>query len=204
LQGFGKMVDQVLIANCLLSITYYKLHMKKTLFCLGILLSSLLFNAQEKLQRTSVRKLSMPSDSFRSMSVERQRSLSEYHEAANSNGGKRFMLFTGARKENEILFIGHLENKDVYSVDLSMALSNYIGETEKNLDLLFAKAEDKGWVLFFDEADALFGKTSDAESIITYIHKISKEKNTTVIFYCTENCLQRFKKIRYVLVEKKD
>lgn len=48
--------------------------------------------------------------------------------------------------------------KDLYKIDLSMVVSKYIGETEKNLELLFARAEDKGWVLFFDEADALFGK----------------------------------------------
>jgi SpoVK/Ycf46/Vps4 family AAA+-type ATPase len=39
-----------------------------------------------------------------------------------------------------------------------MVVSKYIGETEKNLENLFARAEAKNWVLFFDEADALFGK----------------------------------------------
>jgi len=42
-----------------------------------------------------------------------------------------------------------------------MIVSKYIGETEKNLELLFARAEDKGWILFFDEADALFGKRTN-------------------------------------------
>ena len=177
--------------------------MKKISFFLGLLLSFLLFHGQDKLPRTSVRKLLMPSDSFRAISAERRKSLSSYHEAANSNEGKKIILFTGYRKENEILFIGRLENKDVYRVDLSMVVSKYIGETEKNLELLFARAEDKEWILFFDEADALFGKKSDAETIITYIHNISKKKNIPVIFYCSENCLQRFKKIRYVLVEGK-
>ena len=144
--------------------------MKKISLALWLLLSFLLFHGQEKLPRTSVRKLLMPSDSFRAMSAERQKSLSAYHEAANSEEGKKIMLFTGERKENEILFIGHLENKDVYRVDLSMVVSKYIGETE---------------------------------SIITYIHNISKKKNIPVIFYCRESCLQRFKKIRYVLVEGK-
>lgn len=40
-------------------------------------------------------------------------------------------------------------------------VSKYIGETEKNLSRLFDKAENKNWVLFFDEADALFGKRTD-------------------------------------------
>src|SRR5690606_23438518 len=45
--------------------------------------------------------------------------------------------------------------------DLSMVVSKFIGETEKNLSNLFAKAENKGWILFFDEADALFGKRTN-------------------------------------------
>lgn len=53
---------------------------------------------------------------------------------------------------------GKLANTDVYRVDLSMVISKYIGETEKNLEKVFAKAEHKNWILFFDEADALFGK----------------------------------------------
>lgn len=47
---------------------------------------------------------------------------------------------------------------DVYKIDLSMIVSKYIGETEKNLAKIFDMAEHKGWILFFDEADALFGK----------------------------------------------
>ncbi|WP_028317249.1 ATP-binding protein [Desulfobulbus elongatus] len=47
---------------------------------------------------------------------------------------------------------------DVYKIDLSMIVSKYIGETEKNLARIFDLAEHKQWILFFDEADALFGK----------------------------------------------
>lgn len=54
--------------------------------------------------------------------------------------------------------LGNETKKDVYKIDLSMVVSKYIGETEKNLELLFARAEDKDWILFFDEADAIFGK----------------------------------------------
>ena len=48
--------------------------------------------------------------------------------------------------------------RDVYKVDLSLMVSKYIGETEKNLAVIFDAAEHKNWILFFDEADALFGK----------------------------------------------
>lgn len=47
---------------------------------------------------------------------------------------------------------------DVFRIDLSLVVSKFIGETEKNLSRLFDKAEHKNWILFFDEADALFGK----------------------------------------------
>ena len=49
----------------------------------------------------------------------------------------------------------------VFRIDLSRVVSKYIGETEKNLARLFDKAEHKDWILFFDEADALFGKRTD-------------------------------------------
>ncbi|MGW2253958.1 ATP-binding protein [Kitasatospora sp. NPDC001660] len=49
---------------------------------------------------------------------------------------------------------------DLYRIDLSAAVSKYIGETEKNLRRLFDAAEPGGAILFFDEADALFGKRS--------------------------------------------
>jgi hypothetical protein len=54
--------------------------------------------------------------------------------------------------------LGKMTGRDVYRVDLSMVVSKYIGETEKNLAALFDRAEHKDWILFFDEADALFGK----------------------------------------------
>jgi hypothetical protein len=52
---------------------------------------------------------------------------------------------------------------DVYRIDLSMVVSKYIGETEKNLARVFDMAEHKQWILFFDEADALFGKRVTTE-----------------------------------------
>ena len=52
---------------------------------------------------------------------------------------------------------------DLYRIDLSAVVSKYIGETEKNLRRLFNAAEDSGAILFFDEADALFGKRSEVK-----------------------------------------
>jgi SpoVK/Ycf46/Vps4 family AAA+-type ATPase len=50
---------------------------------------------------------------------------------------------------------------DLYVVDLASVVDKYVGETEKNLDRIFAEAESVNGVLLFDEADALFGKRSD-------------------------------------------
>ena len=50
---------------------------------------------------------------------------------------------------------------DLFTIDLSAVVSKYIGETEKNLERIFSAAEDADAILFFDEADALFGKRSD-------------------------------------------
>ncbi len=52
---------------------------------------------------------------------------------------------------------------DLYRIDLSRVVSKYIGETEKNLDEIFSEAAGSNVVLFFDEADALFGKRSEVK-----------------------------------------
>ncbi|HET7867090.1 MAG TPA: ATP-binding protein [Burkholderiaceae bacterium] len=52
---------------------------------------------------------------------------------------------------------------DLLKIDLSQTVSKYIGETEKNLDQMFREAEAGNAILFFDEADALFGKRSEVK-----------------------------------------
>ena len=71
------------------------------------------------------------------------------------------VLFHGPAGTGKTLtasLLGKHTGREVYRVDLSMVVSKFIGETEKNLSILFDKAENKDWILFFDEADALFGK----------------------------------------------
>jgi hypothetical protein len=70
----------------------------------------------------------------------------------------------GTGKTLTASLVGKQYRKDVYRIDLSQVVSKYIGETEKNLEKVFAKAENKEWILFFDEADALFGKRSNISS----------------------------------------
>jgi hypothetical protein len=87
-----------------------------------------------------------------------------------SETGKRFFdpgfraLFTGPSGVGKTLtaaLIGQRSRRPVYRVDLSLVVSKWIGETEKNLARLFEAAEGRGWILFFDEADALFGKRTE-------------------------------------------
>jgi len=57
--------------------------------------------------------------------------------------------------------IAHELKLPLFKIDLSMAVSKYVGETEKNLRMVFEAAEERDAILFFDEADALFGKRSE-------------------------------------------
>ena len=67
----------------------------------------------------------------------------------------------GTGKTMTACLLGKATRREVYKVDLSLVVSKYIGETEKNLARVFDQAQHKGWILFFDEADALFGKRSE-------------------------------------------
>ncbi len=67
----------------------------------------------------------------------------------------------GTGKTLTATLLGKAFNLDVYRIDLSMVISKYIGDTEKNLEKVFKRAENKNWILFFDEADALFGKRTN-------------------------------------------
>ena len=57
--------------------------------------------------------------------------------------------------------LGKESGLDVYGISFPGIVSKYIGETEKNLDQLFTRAKDQRWILFFDEADALFAKNPE-------------------------------------------
>ncbi len=68
---------------------------------------------------------------------------------------------TGKTMAAEVL--ANALNLNLYRIDLSSVINKYIGETEKNLRRLFDAAEDGGAILFFDEADALFGSRSEVK-----------------------------------------
>jgi len=70
----------------------------------------------------------------------------------------------GTGKTLTATLIGAETGASVYRIDLSAMVSKYIGETEKNLASVFDQAENKNWILFFDEAEALFGKRTQTSS----------------------------------------
>jgi AAA+ superfamily predicted ATPase len=77
--------------------------------------------------------------------------------------GYRVLFYgpSGTGKTLTATLLGKYTGRQVFRVDLSTIVSKYIGETEKNLEKLFSKAASKDWILFFDEADALFGKRTE-------------------------------------------
>jgi hypothetical protein len=73
-------------------------------------------------------------------------------------------LFSGAAGTGKTMaaeILAHHLDLDLYRIDLSRVVNKYIGETEKNLARVFDAAERSGAILFFDEADALFGKRTE-------------------------------------------
>jgi SpoVK/Ycf46/Vps4 family AAA+-type ATPase len=81
-----------------------------------------------------------------------------------SHGKGLSALFTGPSGTGKTMAAEVLARDlelDLYKVDLASVISKYIGETEKNLARIFAEAETSNSILFFDEADALFGKRTE-------------------------------------------
>lgn len=80
--------------------------------------------------------------------------------------GYRVLFYgpSGTGKTLTASLLGKTVNRPVYRVDLSMVVSKYIGETIKNLEKVFFRAERNKWILFFDEADAIFGARTTTSS----------------------------------------
>lgn len=92
--------------------------------------------------------------------------LYEWGLARKFRSGYRCLFYgpPGTGKTMAACLLGKASGREVYKIDLSMITSKWVGETEKNLGRVFDKARNKNWILFFDEADALFGKRTDISS----------------------------------------
>jgi len=86
--------------------------------------------------------------------------MEDWNMAKKIKPGFRVLLYgpSGTGKTLTASLLGKYTGKPVFRVDLSTLVSKYIGETEKNLERLFLKAKNRDWILFFDEADSIFGK----------------------------------------------
>jgi len=138
--------------------------------------------------------------------------ITELYECAKKKKGCS-ALFHGPSGTGKTLsgsLLGKELGREVVRIDLSMVISKYIGETEKNLEKLFARAEIKNWILFFDEADALFGKRTDvkdahdkyANKEVSYLLQRIEKFNGMVIFATTQksNIDDAFiRRLRYVI-----
>ena len=91
------------------------------------------------------------------------RLMQDWHMDRKLKPGYRVLFYgpPGTGKTLTATLLGKYTGRDVFRVDLSTIVSKYIGETEKNLEKLFSKAANRDWILFFDEADALFGKRTE-------------------------------------------
>ena len=92
--------------------------------------------------------------------------LHEWDLKARIKPGYRAIFYgpPGTGKTLTATLLGKATGKEVYRVDLDKVISKYIGETEKNLAKVFDEAHHKDWILFFDEADALFGKRTQVNN----------------------------------------
>lgn len=96
---------------------------------------------------------------------------------------------SGAGKTMAAQVLAHELGLDLYRIDLSMVVSKYIGETEKNLGTIFREARTSNAILFFDEADALFGKRSEVKDAhdryanieVAYLLQQMEEYDGTVV-----------------------
>ncbi|MDB5678516.1 ATP-binding protein [Sphingomonas bacterium] len=122
--------------------------------------------------------------------------LEDWGYAALTDGQGIAALFSGdsgTGKTTAAYAIAAELGADLYAIDLAQVVSKYIGETEKNLDLVFDDAQRAGAVLLFDEADALFGKRSavsdarDRYANIEVAHLLQRIQRFTGLALLTTN-----------------
>ena len=116
----------------------------------------------------------------------------------------------GTGKTMAVHVLANMLNLPLYRIDLSQVVDKYIGETEKRLEEIFDSAEKNNTVLFFDEADAIFGKRSDvneakdkyANTEVSYILQRIEQYDGIVILATNyrKNIDEAFmRRIRYVV-----
>ncbi|WP_163833850.1 ATP-binding protein [Spartinivicinus ruber] len=105
-------------------------------------------------------------EEIRAWIIHRNTLLNEWQLKRKIQPGFRSLFYgpPGTGKTLTAALLGKVTGLPAYRVDLAMIVSKFIGETEKNLSKVFAQAEKQDWILFFDEADALFSKRTETHS----------------------------------------
>ena len=187
----------------------------KTLFFLICLVSGTGLFAQNEPNLPFVRLIKIsPDDSLITIQPAVKNKLNLLLNSRNDHTGdnptpSRFLL-TGADKEaseNSSYWLAARLQRDLYRVDLSILVNKYIGETEKNLEKIFLNAENKNWILFFDEADALFGKRTNvkdahdkyANQEVSYLlQRIEKFEGLVILACNSPECKEKCLKYKFV------
>lgn len=134
-----------------------------------------------------------------------------YPQKSNSRKNLQRVILSGTARSRKIQaaqwIAGHTRQL-AYRVHLSRVVSEYASETEKNLGLVFDEAENQEPILFFDEADALFGNKSEndedaksREALVSYFLDKAERYRTTIIISCTQsknlnsNLLKKFREV---------
>ncbi|MFN8250885.1 MAG: AAA family ATPase [Ferruginibacter sp.] len=122
----------------------------------------------------------------------------QLNKAFGSKAQKNIKLFIKSTDKQTSLNIARRTaaklEQNLLQVDLAAWTGKYLGETEKNLDILFSKASRNNCILFFDEADALFGKRGSdagedkASAVALLLDKLSNYKGTVVISCTGKDC----------------
>ncbi len=125
------------------------------------------------------------------------------------SGGRFLALLSGAKGMGKTATVSALRKKSgrpAYRLDCSKLFSKYIGETEKNMKRVFDAALNKGAILFFDEADALFGKRTNvkdahdryANQEVSYLLQRVRSYDGPVVFLSRDAALLKKSFLRHL------
>lgn len=187
------------------------MHIIKIFLLAGfILFSSCLFKGSQKYPYGQVIRVTAK-DSLVYLTSSLKNNLSQFLKQSNA-GINSHLLLTKANIEsakNVSRWLGAQTQKNIYQINLTGLVSNNIAETEKNIDRVFSKAENNNWILFFDEADALFGKRTDIKNshdkyanveIAYLLQKIENYKGLVLLPCISDNCLPKAGQQKFIQI----
>lgn len=157
-----------------------------------ILFASILsFFAAEAQQQLTPRLISpmAPLDSL-TIGAERRNAIAGLRRPSKTDPKNIVILSSSTRgtKDQDAQYLGQLEKKQVYKVNSAAIVSKNIGETEKNLQRVFADASAKQSILFFDDAGQLFSKSADPQSTAKSLQSLAQSRNVPIVLWCEEDC----------------